>query len=292
LGQAHVLTPNFVAEFANGSTEKYRVLAGKALQEGEAAAQKAIQLDHANIDGHIALALARNYRGNFVQAEDSYKQAISLDPGSPDALHQYSLMLAGVGRTKDSLAMRLRLREQEPLVPVYNWILGDVLWESGRSDEAITILKDLPATLYPRFFLAEIYASMGRYGEAADALQQVPLGFFLPGQLEEAIRLLRGVPGEKPASERIQLSNGFFGFVYLRTGTPERALDWFEALVDAGFPALGNAQRLLLSPLYTSVLKADRAKMLMRKIGLVDYWRARGWPDLCHPTTGDDFECN
>jgi hypothetical protein len=30
----------------------------------------------------------------------------------------------------------------------------------------------------------------------------------------------------------------------------------------------------------------------MLNAGYVDYWRARGWPDLCHPTTGDDFVCN
>jgi hypothetical protein len=40
------------------------------------------------------------------------------------------------------------------------------------------------------------------------------------------------------------------------------------------------------------VRKTERFKALMRKMGLVDYWKVRGWPDLCHPTTGDDFECN
>jgi hypothetical protein len=39
------------------------------------------------------------------------------------------------------------------------------------------------------------------------------------------------------------------------------------------------------------VRKTERFKALMRKAGLVDYWKARGWPDLCHPTTGDDFAC-
>ena len=29
----------------------------------------------------------------------------------------------------------------------------------------------------------------------------------------------------------------------------------------------------------------------VRKAGLVDYWRAKGWPEFCHPTIGDDFVC-
>jgi hypothetical protein len=45
-------------------------------------------------------------------------------------------------------------------------------------------------------------------------------------------------------------------------------------------------------PEYAPLRKTERFKAFMRKSGLVDYWRAKGWPDLCHPTTGDDFECN
>jgi len=40
------------------------------------------------------------------------------------------------------------------------------------------------------------------------------------------------------------------------------------------------------------VRKTERFKAYVRKMGFVDYWRAKGWPDLCHPTTMDDFACN
>jgi hypothetical protein len=30
----------------------------------------------------------------------------------------------------------------------------------------------------------------------------------------------------------------------------------------------------------------------MRNIGLVEHWRARGWPDLCRPVGADDFVCD
>jgi hypothetical protein len=39
-------------------------------------------------------------------------------------------------------------------------------------------------------------------------------------------------------------------------------------------------------------LKTKRLKKYARAAGLVDTWRDKGWPDLFHPTTGDDFECN
>jgi hypothetical protein len=39
------------------------------------------------------------------------------------------------------------------------------------------------------------------------------------------------------------------------------------------------------------VRKTERFKAYVRKAGLVDYWRARGWPDLCRPVGTDDFVC-
>ena len=38
--------------------------------------------------------------------------------------------------------------------------------------------------------------------------------------------------------------------------------------------------------------KTERFKAFVRKVGLVDYWRARGWPDLCRPVSADDFVCD
>jgi TolB-like protein len=289
LGQAYVLFPNFGTAFVNGSTDEFRRLAADSLTKGEAAAQQAIRLDRA-IDGYTAVAMARTYRGRFIEAEDSYNQALSLDPENPDALQQYSLMLANVGRAKDSLALRLRLHAQEPLVPIFNAILGDILWENGRADEAIAILEPLPPTLFARYFLAQAYASTGRYSEAADALQQIPQ-YFLPGRLDEAVRLLRSAPANAapPPSE---LSKGFLGFVYRYVGAPETWLDFFEGLAEAGVPDLGSAPRVILSPAYAPVRKLDRFKALVRKIGLVEYWRAKGWPSVCRPVGADDFACS
>jgi hypothetical protein len=30
----------------------------------------------------------------------------------------------------------------------------------------------------------------------------------------------------------------------------------------------------------------------MRKSGFVEYWRAKGWPEFCHPVAADDFVCD
>jgi hypothetical protein len=48
---------------------------------------------------------------------------------------------------------------------------------------------------------------------------------------------------------------------------------------------------LLWHPSYAPVRNTERFKKIMRDEGLVAYWRERGWPPFCHPTTGDDFAC-
>jgi len=30
----------------------------------------------------------------------------------------------------------------------------------------------------------------------------------------------------------------------------------------------------------------------LREIGMVDYWKEYGWPDICRPLGKDDFQCD
>ena len=46
------------------------------------------------------------------------------------------------------------------------------------------------------------------------------------------------------------------------------------------------------APVYAAVRKTTRFKQYIRDSGAYAYWKAKGWPDLCHPVGGDDFACN
>ena len=43
---------------------------------------------------------------------------------------------------------------------------------------------------------------------------------------------------------------------------------------------------------YRSILQQAEIRQYLRRIGLVDLWRIRGWPDFCRPLGTDDFECD
>jgi hypothetical protein len=80
------------------------------------------------------------------------------------------------------------------------------------------------------------------------------------------------------------------GWVYLYVGAPEQSLQLQERLVDLGI-LYGEETREFWHPDYAPVRKTERFKTFVRKAGLVDYWRAKDWPEFCRPTNGDDFAC-
>ena len=55
-----------------------------------------------------------------------------------------------------------------------------------------------------------------------------------------------------------------------------------------------NAQHIFWSwfPVMKEVRQLPRFKEFVREIGLVDYWKEYGWPDLCRPVGDDDFVCD
>jgi hypothetical protein len=138
--------------------------------------------------------------------------------------------------------------------------------------------------------IARIYATTGRCGEAADALKGEPATIISPASVQEAARLLRSAPACASSTGNIP-SLGRLNWVYLYTGDAEQSLQMQERLVDLSIFA-GDEAIEFWYPDYAPVRKTERFKAFARQAGLVKYWRRCGWPDQCHPTTGDDFECD
>jgi hypothetical protein len=40
-----------------------------------------------------------------------------------------------------------------------------------------------------------------------------------------------------------------------------------------------------------NVWESEAFPALVEEVGLVEYWRAKGWPDACQPV-GESFECS
>jgi TolB-like protein/Tfp pilus assembly protein PilF len=272
---------------------------GRDNNRAEAMARRAIELDPNLAEGYVALGVVEGGRQKTVLADELYSKALALDPNNENVLFVYGNFLGRVGRVKEALATYQRLRALEPFVPLYNGNVSDALWLNGQDDAAIAILKDLPQGSLPPGMspgglreMAMIHAAAGRYREAADAMQQLS-AMNVPPEIaaiaKDAARLLRTAPAKYPSPQDLPRL-GQAGFVYLHIGAESRALEDYEEQGEAGIFRPG-AMILLWHPSYAPVRKMERFKTYVRKAGLVDYWRAKGWPEVCRPVGADDFAC-
>jgi TolB-like protein/DNA-binding SARP family transcriptional activator len=287
LARAYADRAAFDPAWNSGAVESVRLIADASLPKAEAAGRRAIQLDPNLADGYLALGRREIARGALLRADEFYSKGLSLDPYSPDCLNLYANLLAEVGRLKESLAMVRRLRAIEPFVPVFNGNAATVMWLNGDDEAAIAVFKSMSTG---PLVLPEVYAAAGRYDDAVDAILAIPAARFLPGTIENAVRLLRTVPATE-TSPQILPRLGILGFIYKYVGTPDRALEFNERNSEVGTSSAIVAA-MLWHPSYSAIRKTERFKTYVRKAGLVDYWRARGWPDLCRPVGTVDFECN
>jgi tetratricopeptide (TPR) repeat protein len=289
LAQVYALAPVYNPLYTKGSVEELRRIVDESQPRAEAAAHRAIELDPRNADAYAALGWVQRNRAQLSGAEQSFNQSLNLDPLNPETLHLYSLFLAQAGRIKDAVAKGEQLRSLDPLVPIYNNGTASILSVAGDQAQALAIAKTLPANFGQRAWrISMSYAAMKNYKEAADAILAAPRELYPPGAVEAASRLLRTAPAASTQQNIPYL--GPLSFVFLYVGLPERSMEWEERLSDAGY--VNAASHTSWQSDYAAVRKTDRFKALVRKMGLVDYWRAKGWPQFCHRTTGDDFACN
>lgn len=287
---SYILQPNSHPARTSGSLEEFRVVVNGLRAKAQAAASRAVQLDPNLAEAHLVLAELQGMQGHMLQAEDLFQsKALALDPNNSEVLHASAITLAMVGHVKEAVAMRLRLQELEPNVQNFIVRAALALWVDGQSDTAIAMLKDLPPGGTDA--LAIIYASVGRYPDAIAVLEKLSPAVFPTVEANEAIRVLRSAPARTRSPQQLP-SLGALGWVYLYAGAPERVLEFFERGLEAGYFAGAGSPESLWHPAYAPVRKTERFKAYARNAGLVEFWRARGWPDLCRPIGAEDFACN
>ncbi|HEV2667128.1 MAG TPA: tetratricopeptide repeat protein, partial [Blastocatellia bacterium] len=254
------------------------------------AARKAIQLDSRQASAYATLATVQYQNGKWAAAEDLYKQGLALDPNDPDILYGFSVLLRNVGRYKQGLSVSDRVRTLEPLSLLYKIGFARALQVAGQDHESIAVLEALPPGYPSNIYLAQAYATAERYSEAADTLLAVPQRSFAQRSVEDAARLLRGAPAKVKSPEALPVLEAELNFVYAHVGAMNRVMEYPERNLEIGITG-DNVARTLWRPNYAPLRKTERFKAYVRKAGLVDYWRARGWPDLCRAQGADDFVC-
>jgi TolB-like protein len=287
LAYDYALTPLFERSLRTGMPDEERKVVARTIPRAEALAKHATTLDPKAAEGFVSLGYANLVQMKMLAAEDAFKKAIVLDPNQADGMHGYSQFLAAMGRIKESIAMREHLQDVEQFIINYTADTAEIYWLDGETDRAIAILQ--PFAPGRTLELALIQAATGRYREAAVAVRQIQPTNYLPGMTEAAARMLDSASRAVLPDSLPKLGN--LGFVYMHVGAPERVMEFYEDEVRAGyFQPISTTW--FWHPSYDAVRKTARFKAFARDAGLVEYWRARGWPAACHPVGADDFTCS
>ncbi|HEX5279721.1 MAG TPA: hypothetical protein VFW28_06555 [Micropepsaceae bacterium] len=285
------LTQSVAATYQNlwlQPAEESRRQMSLAYENAGKAARKAIRLDSTQVSAYRTLAEIETSRSNWAAAEDLYRKSSELDPNAADS--GYGWFLLKTGRLREGLRALQEARALEPLIPALNDLLALAHLENGQPDVAIALIEGRPGIgAVGMRLLASVYASTGKFDKAADAiLASRGVGRGRTPFLDDAARVMRTAPHKARDPKALPSLGGDLNFVYAYIGAEDRLLDFPERALEAGM--FGDVRNLFI-PAYAPARKTQRFKILVRKAGLVEYWRAKGWPPQCHPTTADDFEC-
>lgn len=241
-------------------------------------------------------ALGNTYQRNrqWRAAEDKYRAALAVEPDSPRIMQDYSQLLAATGYLAEASAMADALIASDPLNPMAGLVEAVHRWARNPDEESIRGLEGVFQE-HPVLRQIAVRIIIG-YRFEHDEVDELRL--FLEactscaaGWRDRALAMIDATKSE--AHEQVFESYKdeiFAGYTFWAAiGGVDLLLQAFQ------YDSLETNHRpaTFLVPwnLIDTIGHLDRFKLIVRDMGLVDYWRQRGWPDDCRPLEGNDFEC-
>ena len=208
----------------------------------EAAALKALEIDDALGEAHLALGGVRWAQWDWEGARKEYERAIELNPSYAEAHHLYAHYLWAMGRAEEGLSENRRYLDLDPLWPRPYECMGYHLMMARQFDRAIEFYEKAleidPTYFFAHTNLGDAYVQQGRLEEAAasyraasglseDPTSHVPLS-------QAYIEAVSGNGGEaeeildRLESEGASVSPAILAMVYGALGDTDRAFDRLE----------------------------------------------------------------
>ena len=270
--------------------------------EATAAARKSMALDSGNPEGHMALAGLLPL-DRFTEREALLKMALSVRPTECGCERQaYGDFLASVGRMEEAVTQYERARDMRPLAPFSNLRFAQALYMVGRNEEADRVLHST-LELWPdatSLRLLKIKSTLwtGRYDEAIAGLKapDLPLTSVQRKALSEAFAALKSGDAASRAASVATLQSFAADQRYndkvvvaalAALGARAVALQAAEDLVRTR--GLFDAE-VLFEPNLAAARQEPAYAELVRRLGLIDYWRsASDPPDVCRDSAKPAF---
>ena len=261
---------------------------------GKAAAERAIQLNPDDGSAHASLGSLYAIERDWVDAFTHFDRALALSPDDPEVLDSFVQNIIEVGYFAEAQTASTRAVMLDPLVAMYRISLGRTYFHVGdinKSNEELEKAVLIDATLsFPYNNLSRNSLYAGEIDKAVSVVERaVTAGAFAQVTLDN-IKTLKAAWGDEIALRALR---GIFGTnidigVATYLGDDEFLIATLESLWEAEYRPV---TRVLVDLDLSLIYDHPRWKEQVRRDGILDLWRTRGFPPQCRPLGADDFEC-
>ncbi len=148
----------------------------QARLQSDEASRKALELDDSLSEAHSAHAMALASAWKWNEAESEFRRALELNPNNAAAHYFYAYgVLAPEKRMDQALEEYRTALSLDPLSPIVNMNYALTLMMAHRYPESLTQFRNVqeldPSFVGTHFYISELYATTGRFGEAVSELQ-------------------------------------------------------------------------------------------------------------------------
>jgi class 3 adenylate cyclase/TolB-like protein len=147
------------------------------VDRAEAAAKKAISLDHNTAIAHYALGFVHRLRGNHKASLDAFNEAVKVDPNLAKAYAQAANAMVFTGNARGAIPLAekaAQLSPKDPSFGVFLWVKGRAYFTLGDYPKAIEVLEESvrvrPNLWFSQAWLVAAYALTNKDAEARKAL--------------------------------------------------------------------------------------------------------------------------
>ena len=211
----------------------------EAMTKARAAAREALEIDPGNAEAHSALGVVlMKYDWNWHQANLEFQEAIASEPDYAAAHYWYSNLLANLGRFDEAIREATTARDLDPFSPQGTMNLARNYYYARRYDEALDLLSGASRSdKKSQYILGLILLQKGRFDEARKLFEDIsagdptfaaaPLGYAYAklGRPEETRRLIAELNAE---SEKDYVPPIEFVVPYIGLGDNKMALEYLN----------------------------------------------------------------
>jgi TolB-like protein len=267
----------------------------------DAAAQRALALDPDDAEAYAAISYNAFSQRRYTEMLEPMRRARELDPDNVGVGFWAANEIAGMGRAADAVKLIDELLQRDPHNNLLLFYQSFLLWRVHDVPGALAMANRIGDKRFPYFqmLLAQNSASSGdtekSVAQFVAAYSQIGTKF-TPAELEVIFRgVVQGGPQREAALKLIDSrpDDDWTPTLLLHLGDSTRSFEKFEngktGLSDAYLNWLWQPEA------WSRKARQDPAfQGFAKRIGLVDYWKQFGWPDLCKPAPAkgpDAFAC-